>query len=259
MKVEKFLPSPILKPFVKEYMIVECDLETDSSTIPDTSIVLAFRFMGRVQKIEGGGKTIIPATSISGIRKSLRTFYYSKMAANLLVILKEGGIAAFSRIPAHELFGLNISSDNLFPSAALNETLERLSKAGSNNDRVNTIEAFLLGNLVNEEADSNLLISKAIQIIRQQKGIVRIKDLANALYISQDPFEKKFRALIGSSPKQYASIIRLRSLIKNYPSYASLTEASYEAGYFDQSHFIKDFRVFTGQTPKDFFKSPVHM
>jgi AraC-like DNA-binding protein len=35
--------------------------------------------------------------------------------------------------------------------------------------------------------------------------------------------------------------------------FGTLTDAAYQAGYFDQSHFIKDFRLFTGRTPKDFF------
>ncbi|MNZ68691.1 Helix-turn-helix domain protein [compost metagenome] len=102
------------------------------------------------------------------------------------------------------------------------------------------------------------MVKNAVQLIKQNNGNIRIKDLATDLHISQDPFEKRFRAIIGSTAKQYASIIRLRHLINSYPSYDSLTEASFEAGYFDQSHFIKDFRLFTGQTPKDFFKSSLY-
>jgi AraC-like DNA-binding protein len=206
--------------------------------------------------VEGDRKEAIPASAISGLRRSARRLYYSKATANLLVVFNEGGTTAFSRIPAHELFGLIIPTENLFLSAELNEILERMAEAKTNRDRVDIVEAFLLRRLTN----TNLvpLIGNAIQLIKAQSGIIRIKDLAIALHISQDAFEKRFRTLIGSTPKQYASIIRLRNLIGKYPSYSSLTEASYEAGYFDQSHFIKDFRLFTGQAPKDFFKSSVY-
>jgi methylphosphotriester-DNA--protein-cysteine methyltransferase len=151
------------------------------------------------------------------------------------------------------LFGQHIHSGDLFHSSTLNEILQRLAEAVANTDRIKIMQSFLLKHLTNSKAD--LLINNALQLIKRQNGIIRIKDLATSLYISQDAFEKRFRTIVGSTPKQYASIVRLRHLITAYPSYHSLTDASYEAGYFDQSHFIKDFRLFTGQTPKDFFRS----
>ena len=254
MKIEKFFPSAELTPFIKEFLFIETDLEAESKTIPDTSMVMAFRYMGNVQKMEEERKEALPASAIAGIRKSARLFYYSKETANLLVIFKEGGFNFFSGIPAHELFGQQVSSENLFPSTELNEVLERLAEASTNRNRIDIIQAFLLRKLSNGKPDQ--LIGNAIQLIKQHSGIVRIKNLAASLHISQDPFEKRFRTVVGSTPKQYASIIRLRNLITKYSLFPSLTDASYEAGYFDQSHFIKDFRLFTGQAPKDFFKSP---
>jgi AraC-like DNA-binding protein len=254
MKVEKFLPSPVLLPFVREFLIIESDLDTCSKTIPDTSMTMAFRYKGQIMRMEGEKKWTLPDTAIAGLRKSVRQFVYTAHTANLLVIFTPGGINAFSRLPAHELFEKQISTDNLFLTADLNEVLERLAEAPGNQQRIDIIQSFLLQRLKNNKPDA--LILNALFSIRQHGGIIKIKDLAASLYISQDAFEKRFRITVGSTPKQYASIVRLRRLITAYPSYSSLTDASYEAGYFDQSHFIKDFRLFTGQTPKDFFRSP---
>jgi methylphosphotriester-DNA--protein-cysteine methyltransferase len=66
-------------------------------------------------------------------------------------------------------------------------------------DRIDNMEAFLLQHLTTNRPDS--LIGEAIRLIKQQNGIVRIKDLSAALHISQDPFEKRFRAQVGSTPK----------------------------------------------------------
>jgi transcriptional regulator GlxA family with amidase domain len=169
------------------------------------------------------------------------------------VLFKEGGIRAFSKIPAHELFGLSIPAANLFPSAELDELVERLAEANTNPTRIQLMEDFLRGKLCHSAPD--LLISKAIQLIHDNNGIIRIKELVASLPVSQDPFEKRFRSQVGTTPKQYSSIVRLRSLIRRYPTCSSLTQAAHAAGYFDQSHFIKDFRLFTGQAPKDFFQS----
>lgn len=256
MKVERFLPSTVLLPYVREFLIIESDVDICSKTIPDTSMTMAFRYMGKVMRKDGDETLTLPGIAIAGLRKSVRQFAYTKHTANLLVIFTPGGINAFSRLPAHELFEQHIDAGNLFPAAGLNEVTERLAEAANNKRRVDVIQYFLLKYLKNNEPDA--LINNSLQLIRQRGGIIKIKDLASSLYISQDAFEKRFRAMVGSTPKQYASIIRLRRLITAYPSYTSLTDASYEAGYFDQSHFIKDFRLFTGQTPKDFFRSPVY-
>lgn len=253
MNVQRFHPSTILAPFIREYIIIESDLGTDSNILPDTSMVMAFRYKGNVQRMEGGLTEALPAAVISGLRRSHRLMRYSGETSNLLVVFKEGGLSAFSATPAHELFDLTISADNLFSINTLDEILQRLAVATTDKTRIDIMDAFLLQHLTANKQD--LLVDKAIQLIQQHNGLVKIKDLAVSLHISQDPFEKRFRAQVGSTPKQYASIIRLRKLIDAFPTYSSLTEAAYEAGYFDQSHFIKDFRLFTGQAPKDFFKS----
>lgn len=253
MKIQRFHPSPVLAPLIREFIILESELGTDSRILPDTSMVMAFRYKGRVEKFGEEDKETISAAAITGLRRSHRLLYYSENTANFLVVLKEGGIAAFSRLPAHELFDLTIPIENLFSTSAIDEILQRLAEAATNYDRVDEMETFLLQHLTRNKPDS--LVGEAVRMIRQQNGLLKIKHLAASLHISQDPFEKRFRAQIGSTPKHYASIIRLRNMIDTYPSYSSLTEATYEAGYFDQSHFIKDFRLFTGQSPKDFFRS----
>jgi AraC-like DNA-binding protein len=253
VKLERFFPSPALAPFIREFLIIESDLAISSNAIPDTSVVMAFRYKGNVQRAEGERKESIPASVISGIRKSSRIFHYSPATANLLVLFKEGGIHAFTKIPAHELFGISVPTENIFYTSELDEVIERLAEANTHKDRIDIIEKLLLKKITGHTPD--LLIGDAIRTIKQRNGIIRIKDLAASLYISQDAFEKRFRNQAGCSPKQFASIFRLRNLIRKYSSYPSLTDASYEAGYFDQSHFIKDFRLFTGHSPKEFFRS----
>jgi AraC-like DNA-binding protein len=195
----------------------------------------------------------LPSMAISGLRKSARMVSYAKTTSNLLVVFKENGLAAFSKIPANELFGYSISMYHIFPSSDLEEVSEQLHRAITNPKRIAVIESFLLKQRINHKHD--LVVETAVDVIKKQNGIIRIKDLADSLAISQDPFEKRFRSIVGSTPKQFAKIIRLKNLIRKYPDIASLTEASYDAGYFDQSHFIKDFRLFTGKAPKEFFST----
>src|ERR1700748_198671 len=102
MKVQRFQPSALLAPFLREYIIIESDLGTDSNILPDTSMVMAFRYKGNIQRKEGEKAEILPSTVISGLRRSHRIMSYSRETANLLVVFKEGGLPAFSSIPANE-------------------------------------------------------------------------------------------------------------------------------------------------------------
>jgi AraC-like DNA-binding protein len=63
------------------------------------------------------------------------------------------------------------------------------------------------------------------------------------------------------SPKQLSKIIRLQATLKMLlnKQFTSLTALAFEGEYYDQAHFIKDFKEFTGSTPKDFYSANLKM
>ena len=64
---------------------------------------------------------------------------------------------------------------------------------------------------------------------------------------------KKFKKQIGISPKQLGRVLRLQTALKMLLNdNKNLTSIAYESEYFDQAHFIKDFKEFIGTTPKEF-------
>ncbi|WP_419788622.1 helix-turn-helix domain-containing protein [Mucilaginibacter sp. SP1R1] len=255
--MEQHLPASILKPFIKAFLLIESVHEIQNETLPDTSIVMAFRYRGTITDEIQGVKSILPNTLISGLRKSARIINYSAQTAALLVIFKPGGATAFFKEPFHELFGASLSLDTLVSVSALNEITEQLAEARSGLQRVAVIERFLISRL-HAAARPDLLVYDAIRQIQMTKGAVPIKKLLTTLPVSRDPFEKRFRRLTGTSPKQFSSIVRLRHMIDTYIPANSLTAAALTAGYFDQAHFIKDFKLFTGKAPLEFFKSPLY-
>jgi len=247
MKITRYIPVKALQPFIKTFMIIESDQGMENKILPDTSLVMAFRLRG---KITDSAETL-SASSITGLRNAPRLISYSKGAATLLVTFTEGGAAAFFPLPLHELFGNSIPLDNFMPTY---EIEDQLMSAGGNEARISIIQHFLLSRLKFPHSDA--LILSAIQQIKNTNGGLRIKDLSADLYISQDAFEKRFRKITGTSPKQFAGIVRLKSIIAQYSDTTSLTGIAHAAGYFDQAHFIKTFKSFTGQTPQSFFTTP---
>ena len=102
------------------------------------------------------------------------------------------------------------------------------------------------------------LVASAVRAIKRSPGAIRIAALAKTLGLGIDRFEKRFRAAVGTSPKQLASLIRLRRAIEAYRPGTSLASLSTDAGYFDQSHFTREVRAVTGDPPQRFFRTREH-
>jgi AraC-like DNA-binding protein len=253
-KMNIITPSASLRPYVKAFIIVESDDELVNRVLPDTSVVIAFRYKGSVHYMNGHVKSDLPLSVISGLRRSARLILYTKNSGNILVRFRETGAAAFFRQPINEIFEESLPLNNLVNNSNLSLIEEQIARPKSTGQRISIIEQFLISRLTNHKPD--VLINAAIQKICLNNGLIKIKDLTNSLYISQDAFEKRFRRIVGTTPKQYASIVRMRSIINPGHHSGRLTDMAFEAGYFDQPHFNKDFRIFTGQSPRDFFKSP---
>jgi AraC-like DNA-binding protein len=263
MNVDVHIPSQLLTPFIKTYLIIESGDELVNRILPGTSLVMAFRYSGQVSDVADDIRTNLPSFAVSGLRKSGRLINYSTNTGNILVLFREAGARAFIKEPLHELFANSVPLDGLDGYQNLSIIEEQLTGARNNKERIDRLEEFLLSRLHNHHADP--LIQTALERIHSAKGLLKIKDLADTLYISHDAFEKRFRRAIGASPKQFSYIIRMRAVVngglksafnsgsKRHP----LTETAFDAGYFDQPHFNKDFKLFTGLTPTDFLKSPV--
>ncbi|MBS1564214.1 MAG: AraC family transcriptional regulator [Bacteroidetes bacterium] len=254
MTVDKHIPDPALRPFVKSLLIIESGEGMENRILPDTALVMAFRCNGVVHHRNASADLLLPSSLITGIRQSYRIVGYGPGTTMLLVTFTETGAASFFLQPLHELEDCSLPLELLLPRQELSEVEERLAEAETNAQRFAVLEAFLRSRLQEDKEDP--IVRQAIQSIRTAKGDIRVKDLLQELHISRDPFEKRFRRITGSSPKHFAGIIRLRGLIDNYAQRNNLTDAAHAAGYFDQAHFNKHFKAFTGQTPMDFFRLP---
>lgn len=235
-------------------MIVEMQDEQVNRIMPDTSLVMVFRFKGEVSFLENDFRNELPATVITGLRKSGKLVNYGKNSANLLVIFNETGANAFIKEPLYELYDSSIALNDIASYKDVADIEEQLAAAKNNIERIALIEQYLLSKLYPGEPDK--LVLAALEKIHAAKGIIKMKELAQSLYISQDAFEKRFRRVVGVSPKQFSNIIRMKSIVSNGFTKETLTEVAFNAGYFDQPHFNKDFKLFTGKTPTDFIKTP---
>lgn len=98
-------------------------------------------------------------------------------------------------------------------------------------------------------------VNMAAELIRNTKGI-KIEELLDSVCISQRQLERAFKNKIGISPKHYLRLTRINEVLRflDGDRAIDLTSAAYHCGYFDQAHFINDFKRITGKTPSIFIK-----
>ncbi|MEX2592794.1 MAG: helix-turn-helix domain-containing protein [Anditalea sp.] len=251
MKFETYIPCEILKPFVKSFAIQETVDETTYKVLPDTGLVIGFQYRGKLSRIENQTENTLSISGVSGLADHSRLFKNSPDIGTVFIFFNDGGATPFFKHPLHELFRESVSLDNFMLRSELLCLEEQLAEATSDISRITAVEKFLIRRMIKAEPDK--LVLAAVALIHKSKGNIRIKELLEPLHISQSPLEKRFRQTVGASPKKFASIVRLKHVLQQYNTSTSLTELGYEAGFYDQAHFIKEFTSFTGDTPENFF------
>jgi AraC-like DNA-binding protein len=249
VKLEKHFPTERLKPYIRYYVVSENELENEYKVFPSTGLVLGFQYQGQLASVQNNRLNTLAAAGITGMTDSYRVFKNSAGIGTILVYFTETGFAHFAAHPVHELFNLSLSLDELFTKAEVEAVQEKLVLATTDKHRIKTVEQFLLAHL--RDLDADKLVIAAVKLIYETKGDIRIKELNEKLVISQSPFEKRFRKVVGTTPKKFASIVRFNTVLNNLNA-KTLTQICYENNFFDQAHFIKDFKRYTGDTPENF-------
>jgi AraC-like DNA-binding protein len=243
------LPTPALRPFVKRFLVLEFPAIHHDDHLPDTSPVAAFSLRGGCRIDE---KMFAPPAAFTGVREVLRAHEHFDNHVVLLVTFTPVGAATLLRAPLEELTGTTTDLGNLLDASEVSRLHDRLAHGPNHARRITLLEDFLFSRLHLSAPDP--LVSAAVSWLERRPGSGRIDDLTRYIGLSQSALERRFRRTIGVSPKKYASLVRLRHAVRLQASGVDLTTVAQAAGYFDQSHFINDFRRATGTAPEAFFR-----
>jgi AraC-like DNA-binding protein len=114
------------------------------------------------------------------------------------------------------------------------------------------IEQFLLSKLI---AFENPFLQQCLYYLHKE-AFFNLKAVVQTLQCSEKKISRTFQRCLDLSPKEYIKIIRFRkALWQMQQTKNSFTEIAHDCGYYDQSHFIKDIRLFTRMTPKQLHQS----
>jgi AraC-like DNA-binding protein len=147
-----------------------------------------------------------------------------------------------------EVFG-RYEDISLMLGSDFRDFCHRIREKNNTSEMIAFSEQYLMSKL--KERESKLdYVGRAAEIMRDP-GVTNIKEISNEVCISQRQLERKFREIIGIGPKHYLRLTRINRVLKllEHGQSLDLTSVAYNCGYFDQAHFIKDFKKLTGKNP----------
>ena len=171
---------------------------------------------------------------------------------------RDGG-AAVPRARADLLYNRTLPLEAVLPKQEIEEVQNTLAGTWERRKQAAALEQFLIRRIYNRNHISRLDVSPQIEaaarMIRGTHGRHSIATIAHHTAMSISALERQFRATVGASPKQLSRLARLHYVCGLWDTGRSLTEIAAEAGYTDQSHLVRDFQLFTGTSPTQFFLS----
>lgn len=263
MNYQTFQPCHHLTTLVQCYWILEnvIDETPEKQTIvPDGCMEMIFHYgdMYR-QYLENGNSIIQPRCFVIGqltrpleIKPTGETGIFS-------VRFHPNGFLPFATIPIREMENTAVSLEKLFELDGLNIE-QKILTSNSTSERIKHIETFLLNRLTDIETVDRI-VKSTVETILTANGQLSVDELSKRTNINRRQLERKFSSAIGLSPKQLSKTIRLQATLKMLlnKQFTSLTALAYENEYYDQAHFIKDFKELTGFTPKEFYGNNIKM
>ena len=253
MAVHIVAPAADLASVVRVFVHAQIRNAHTQLLLPETGIVIAIRFGGAAEFVDGSQPRRVPLAAVSGLTSVARRLQVTGSGGVVLVLFRELGAARVFASPLHEVHGATLALADLAPPRAVERLEDRFHAADDVGDRIAIVECFLRARLDPQWSDP--LVGAAVRAIRDQPGAVRIASLARAMGISQDRFEKRFRRMVGASPKQFASILRFRRVLVGHQTGMRLAQLAHDLGYCDQSHLTRDFRAVTGVSPGEFLRT----
>lgn len=257
MNYQVYTPSPELQPFVKCFWSLEDEAKEDhlkQRVLPDGCMEMIFHYGDLYsQHFEDGSSIIQPRSFVFGQITKYIEISPTGISGIISARFLPDGISPFLNMPLTSLENKAVPITELFGEDGKKLEVAVINGTDSQ-QRIMLIEAFLLSKLT-EQKTIDAITKSCVDIIFQSHGQIGLAALADQMNINRRNMERKFTSAIGISPKQLARVARLQATLKmlGQKKFTSLTEIAYENGYYDQAHFIKDFREFTGISPKSFF------
>lgn len=257
MNYQTYKSHKDLESIVKFYWTLEVPFDPKNQKqkiVPDGCIEMTFNFGDKIKRYTSETDFILhPNAMIMGQRTKSFDILPTGNVDTFAICFYPIGFANFVKLPLENLVDKETPIAKLFGQTEANALELQMIQAIDTQQRIDIIETFLL-KLINEKNTISNIVKSTVDALLKTNGATFINVILKDDISKRRQLERHFKKQIGISPKQLGKAIRLQAtlnLLLNKKS-ETLTEIAYESDYFDQNHFIKDFKELVGVTPREF-------
>lgn len=247
-------PTPLLRDFVQDYWFVcsqEYALYREEFLHPTGGMGIIFNY-GDVFSLDD--HLVTANMCLDGTNSFSRRLNWAGRVDAVGIRFKTAGAYPFFAMPIYEMIDHPYDLADL-QIPYIHDIYEQVYLAVSIEEQAKILDQWLL-NLVNNNRIADSTVQGAIQLFQRSHGLQSVQAIGDNIGISTRQLQRQYKAQIGISPKQFAKLLRIehtRAVIKTQ-SNPSLADVAYQAGYYDQSHLIREFKSVVGMTPGAYFE-----
>lgn len=258
IKFQRYEVAPGLRNYIQSYWYIQAgdqpevlDLVPDG--YPEISIALQ---TGNRLKVGEKAPLSYPGAGVIG-QLSERTFL-TLNPGDLIINIKlyPWTPKLLFKVPCWELNDAITDLEAITSVPSFRQVLRDLQSIRNIPVAIILLDQFFLKKVANLSADNSFL-HFAVQQIFQSKGTLKIQSLTTKIQASRRYVEKIFKNRVGLSPKHYARLIRVKKaslLLLDDGFNGNVKEVANKLKYYDQSHFLKDFKDITRRSPTEFLQ-----
>ncbi|ELR73626.1 transcriptional regulator [Fulvivirga imtechensis AK7] len=257
MNYQTLQPHADLASLIKCYWTLEIPAQMEAPKqriVPDGCIEMAFILGDDIKRYTSDTNFIIqPRAMVIG--QITQPFFIEPTGHvnSFAIRFYPYGFANFIKIPIKELANKETPISALFDKKEAEALTQKIVNAPNTGVRITIVEDFLLSKL-KDASTIDRIVKSTIDTLFLTKGSTSIDVIVKDQSTRRRNLERKFSKQVGISPKRLGKVFRLQAALKmmllKHPE--NLTQIAYESEYYDQAHFIKDFKELTGTNPKEF-------
>ena len=254
IRTEQCIVHPALRSLIRHIVIIEADfgnvpVSIAGNYMPSPDQAMFINLYTRLKSKKSGENNFNTVTSCTLIGPQITPFklLVQERHKTVSIIFQPGGLNRFLNIPMTEIFDNGYSAREVV-GKEIDELLDKSHDTISYVELNRIVQSYFLRKLSNVKEP--LPIDFALQHLLANYN-TNMDKIAEMACMSVRNFERKCKERLGMPAKMYARIARFHKAYKILESrpIISLTDLTYELGYYDQTHFIKDFKEFTRLTP----------
>lgn len=251
-------PSAALARYVRSYWILEMEHAggPPETIIPDGCMELIFHYGDAYVSSIGGQQQHQTGAVMIGQIQSAISLEASGKTGICAVRFYPWGLYALTGLQAKEITEQVIPAEDIW-GKELTFLTEQLYTA-SYNEKIKLVEQFLFNTLKKQDRkvqDKAEQLSAILGKLIQHHGNIPVARLAYIANTSVRNFSRSVSDIAGLSPKKLSRIARLQQFLHVYDGNTTLTDSLYRCGYFDQAHFIREFKEIVDTTPTAYFNN----